>query len=103
MKQTFRLRESELKRMIAESVKRVLNEEHGGTYIQGVLQAIEDAIYSTVDSEIARLAVGDRLNMMKQTLVEFVEISDHLQTRPMVLQNIYGKSTHYWALLSLYY
>ena len=66
------LTESELKRMITESVRRVLNEEHGGTYIQGVLNAIEDAIYSTVDTEIARMAIGDRANMMKQTLARFV-------------------------------
>lgn len=73
MKRTIKLRESELKRMIAESVKRVLNEEHGGTYIQGVLKAIEDAIYSTVDTEIARMAIGDRENMMRQTLAQFVK------------------------------
>ena len=73
MKQTIRLNESELKRMIAESMKRVLNEEHGGTYIQGVLKAIEDAIYSTVDTEIARMAIGNRENMMRQTLAQFVK------------------------------
>lgn len=73
MKQTIKLRESELKRMIDESVKRVLNEEHGGTYIQGVLKAIEDAINSTVDTEIARMAIGDRENMMRQTLARFVK------------------------------
>lgn len=73
MKRTVRLRESELRHMISESVKKVLNEEHGGTYIQGVLQAIEDAIYSTVDTKIARMAIGDRLNMMKQTLARFVK------------------------------
>ena len=73
MKRTIKLRESELKRMIAESVKRVLNEEHGGTYIQGVLKAIEDAIYSAVDTEIARMAIGDRENMMRQTLAQFVK------------------------------
>ena len=74
MKQTIKLRESELRRMISESVKRVLNEEHGGTYIQGVLQAIEDAIYSTVDTEIARMAIdGHRENMMRQTLAQFVK------------------------------
>lgn len=72
MKRTIKVRESELKQMIAESVRRVLNEEHGGTYIQGVLNAIEDAIYSTVDKEIARMAIGDRANMMKQTLARFV-------------------------------
>lgn len=32
MKQTIKLRESELKRMIAESVKRVLNEQEITTY-----------------------------------------------------------------------
>ena len=73
MKQTIKLRESELKRMIAESVKSVLNEEHGGTYIQEVLKAIEDAINSTVDTEIARMAIGDRENMMRQTLARFVK------------------------------
>lgn len=73
MKQTIKLRESELKRMIAESVKSVLNEEHGRTYIQGVLKAIEDAINSTVDTEIARMAIGDRENMMRQTLARFVK------------------------------
>ncbi len=74
MKQTIKLRESELKRIISESVRRALNEEHGGTYIQGVLQAIEDAIYSTVDTEIARMAIdGNRENMMRQTLAEFVK------------------------------
>ena len=74
MRRTIRLRENELRYVISESVKRVLNEEHGGTYIQGVLQAIEDAIYSTVDTEIARMAIdGHRENMMRQTLAEFVK------------------------------
>lgn len=73
MKKITRLTESDLHRIVRESVKRVLNEEHGGTYIQGVLQAIEDAIYSTVDTEIARMATGDRLNMMEQTLARFVK------------------------------
>lgn len=72
MKQRIKLSESTLHRIIKESVKRAINEEHGGTYIQGVLNAIEDAIYSTVDKEIARMAIGDRANMMKQTLARFV-------------------------------
>lgn len=71
-KKLIRLTESDLHRIVKESVNRVLNEEHGGTYIQGVLNAIEDAIYSTVDTEIARMAIGDRANMMRQTLERFV-------------------------------
>lgn len=73
MKKLVRLTESDLHRIVKESVNRVLNEdeEHGGTDIQDVLNAIEDAIYSTVDEKIARMSADDRTNTI-QTLVRFV-------------------------------
>ena len=81
MKRTnkIRLTESQLHQVIKESVSKVLNEEHGGTYLHGVLSAIEDAIYSTVDEKIGNLAFETsedegkfRLSMMKHTLARFV-------------------------------
>ena len=70
-KKLIRLAEQDIQRIVKESVNRVLNEEHEGTDIQGVLNAIEDAIYSTVDEKIARMAVSNRANMI-QTLARFV-------------------------------
>ena len=72
MKRTVRINEADLHKIVRQSVRNVLNEEHGGTHIQNVLEAIENAIYANVDSEIAELAQGDRLNMMIHTLQRFV-------------------------------
>ena len=50
MKQTIKLKESELKRMIAESVKRVLNEENTYTVTNG-----EELDESSIKTEIELL------------------------------------------------
>lgn len=74
MKQNkIRLTESQLHRVIKESVKRALNEEHGFSYLGNMRDAIENAIYSTINDLAAKKAIEEgQLNMMKQSLSRFV-------------------------------
>ena len=55
-KQVIRLTEGDLHRVIKESITEILKEDHGGTHIQNVLEAVENAIYDSVDGEIAQKA-----------------------------------------------
>ena len=72
-KNRIRLTESQLHRVIKESVKRVLNEEHGFSYLGHMKDAIEDAIYSTINDLVAKKAIEKgKLDMMKQYLSRFV-------------------------------
>lgn len=72
-KNRIRLSESQLHRVIKESVKRALNEENGFSYLGHMRDAIEDAIYSTINDLAAKKAIEEgHLNMMKQSLSRFV-------------------------------
>lgn len=72
-KNRIRLTESQLHRVIKESVKRALNEENGFSYLGHMRDAIEDAIYSTINDLAAKKAIEEgQLNMMKQSLSRFV-------------------------------
>lgn len=69
----MRLTESQLQKVIKESVKRILNEENGFSYLGHMRDAIEDAIYSTINDLAAKKAIEEgQLNMMKQSLSRFV-------------------------------
>ena len=72
-KNRIRLTESQLHRVIKESVKRALNEENDFSCLSHMRNAIEDAIYSTINDLAAKKAIEEgQLNMMKQSLSRFV-------------------------------
>ena len=72
-KNRIRLTESQLHKVIRESVKRALNEENGFSCLGHMRDAIEDAIYSTINDLAAKKAIEEgQLNMMKQSLSRFV-------------------------------
>ena len=65
-KNRIRLTESQLHRVIKESVKRALNEENGFSYLGHMRDAIEDAIYSTINDLAAKKAIEEgQLNLVK--------------------------------------
>ena len=90
MKQTIKLRESELKRMIAESVKRALNESVDDEEIQNDVLALKEKVinaYNKAYTEYDRLSYQDMINILTklETKCKFlVANADYFRKRQAV-------------------
>ena len=78
MKQTIKLRESELKRMIAESVKRVLNESRKDRYVL-VYDGEED--YNGFSTSNLNAAINAAIQDYEEGGYSTIEILDSLSDR----------------------